>query len=130
MSPHLSRPLLVGLMILGLSGGIGSAFVTGVGTSSMTQIILTSVIAMVAMHYLCQKGSGYRVLASWGKTLCCPMAVGRLGVILSGGAPLKSASVELEVISCVGLCLTYAFVPWPWKLPKSTRPDCDLPDQD
>ena len=109
-------------MILGLFLGVGSAFVTGVGTSSMTEIALTSFIAMAAIRYLCQKGNGYKILASWGKALCCPMAVGRLGVILAGGAPLKSASVELEVISCTGLCLIYAFVPWPWKLSVSTGP--------
>lgn len=122
MPSHLTRKFLVGLMILSLIGGIGSAFVTGVGTSSRAEIILTSVIAMVAVRYVCEKSSWYRVLASWGKALCCPMAVGRLGVILAGGAPLKSASVELEAISCTGLCLIYAFVPWPWKLSVSTGP--------
>ena len=122
MPSHLTRKFLVGLMILSLIGGIGSAFVTGVGTSSMTEIVLTSVIAMVAIPYLCEKRPWYRVLASWGKALRCPMAVGRLGVILAGGAPLKSASVELEVISCTGLCLIYAIVPWPWKHPVSTGP--------
>lgn len=73
-------------MILGFLGGIGSAFAAGVGTSSMAEIILISVIAMMAIRYLCQKRPWYRVLASWAKALCCPIAVGRLGVILFGGA--------------------------------------------
>jgi len=66
VTPQTMTRRSVGVMIVGLLAGVSSAFVTSVGTSSMAEILVTSLLAAIALPCVCHSNyfwaPGCRVL--------------------------------------------------------------------